>query len=288
MVRVKVAAAAVATVALTAGLATQARAELIVGTTFQNFLISWDSATPGTVLTGVGIQGMATNENVLGLDFRPTTNQLYALGSFGNLYTINTTSGQATRVNAVPFIPSLNGSAFGVGFIPTTDELRVMSNADQNLRINPTTGVVTVDSPISPATGDEGVGINPNVVHVAYSNEFPGAPNTTFYGVDTGRDRLVTSTNANGGSMTTVGTLGFNATEMGGFDISPTSNTAFAAFLSADQSRTTFGTVNLTNGQFTAIGEVGGGAFLTGMTVVPTPAAFALLGLGMLAIGRKR
>lgn len=293
MVRSKMAAVALVCAAgLAAGLTGQARAELVAGTTFQNFLVTWDSATPGDILSGVAIDGLATNEVVLGIDFRPNqaTPQLYALGSFGRLYTINMTTGVATRVGSTPFSPSLNGSNFGFGFTADGSAIRVTSNADQNLRINPTTGtVIAADGTIRPVAGDEGANTSPNIVHLAYTNS-PG-PAGTFFGIDTGRDRLVTMDDPNSGLMRTVGPMGFDATEVGGLDWSSTSNTAYAGFLNSDSSRTLFGTVNLNTGAFTSIGEVGGGAFLTSLAVVnviPAPGALALLGLGALAIRRRR
>jgi uncharacterized protein (TIGR03382 family) len=284
MVRANVATAAV--LALTVGAATAARAELIVGTTFQDFLITWDSANPGQILTGVAIQGLSANEKVVGIDIRPANNQLYAVGSFGRLYTINMTTGQATQVGAGSFTPSLNGAEFGIGFNPTNDTIRLVSDARQNLRINPTTAAVTVDTPLTFATGDEGQNSTPNIVHVAYTN--PNGNGTTLFGIDTGRDRLVRITTPNSGVSTTVGALGIDATELGGFDVSPTNGTAYGAFLNVSQSRSTFGTVNLTTGAFTPIGEIGGGNFITTLAVVPTPATLALLGLGLVALRRRR
>jgi hypothetical protein len=286
MVRSKMAAVALACTAGLAGLAGQARAELIAGTTFQNFLITWDSANPGDILSGVAIDGLATNEVILGIDFRPNgaTPTLYGLGSFGRLYTINTTTGVATRVGTTPFSPALNGSNFGFGFTPNGTTLRITSNADQNLRIDPVTAVVTADALLRPVAGDEGATTNPNIVHLGYNS-------TTFFGIDTGRDRLVTMDDPNNGQFRTIGPLGFDATEVGGFDWSAQSNTAYATFLNSASSRSQFGSVNLTTGVFTPLGEVGGGAFLTSMAaagVIPAPGVLALLGLGALAIRRRR
>jgi hypothetical protein len=291
MVRANWTAAALAGLAsLTVGLSA-ARAEIIAGTTFQNFLITWDSADPATVLTGVAIQGLGQNENILGLDTRPSNGQIYALGSFGRLYTLDMTTGQATRVGTNPFSPALNGSSFGSDFNPTNDTLRVVSNAKQNLRINPGNASITVDQTIRPLSTDEGANSAANIVHLAYSNNQPGATSTVLYGVDTGRDRLVRFDNPNTGQFTTLGALNFDSNELGGFDISSTSGIAYGAFMNASQSRTTFGTVNLTTGAFTPIDEVGGGALLTAMTtvtIVPAPGAMALLGLGGLAFIRRK
>jgi hypothetical protein len=291
MVRSRIAAWSLASaVAAAAGIAGQARAELVVGTTLQNFLITWDSSNPANILSGVAMQGMMPNETMIGLDTRPNNNQVYAVGSFGHLYTLNTTTGQATQVGAGSFMPALNGSQFGVDWNPVSDQVRIVSNAHQNLVVSPT-GAVTAQTNIAAQASDEGANSSPNVVHLAYSNNTHGQTTTTLFGIDTGRDRLVMFPNPSNGQYSTVGALGFDATELGGFDISGASGTAFATFTNANQSRTTFGTVNLTTGAFTQIGEVGGGNILTGMTIlggtVPAPASLALLGLGMVALRRR-
>jgi len=298
MVRSRIAAISLAGAVLAAaGLAQQTRAEIIVGTTFQNFLITWDSATPMDIRSGVALMGLAPNETLIGLDVMPTgtsttpTGELFGVGSFGHLYRINQTTGQATAVNTSTFMPALNGSQFGVDWNPTNDQLRVVSNAKQNLVVS-TAGVATAQTNIAAQSSDEGANTAPNIVHIAYNNNLAGGTTTTLYGIDTGRDRLVIFANPSNGQFTTVGALNFDATELGGFDISGATGTAFATFTNANQSRTTFGTVNLANGQFTPIDEVGGGNILTGMTVLPTvvpaPASLALIGLGMLAIKRRR
>jgi len=290
MVRSRIAAWSLASaVVAAAGIAGQARAELVVGTTLQNFLITWDSSNPANILSGVAMQGMMPNEVIVGLDARPNNNQVYAVGSFGHLYTVNLTSGQSTQVGAGSFMPALNGSQFGVDWNPVNDQLRIVSNAHQNLVVSPT-GAVTAQTNIAAQASDEGANSSPNVVHLAYNNNTNGQTTTTLFGIDTGRDRLVMFPNPTNGQYSTVGALGFDATELGGFDISGASGTAFATFTNANQSRTTFGTVNLATGAFTPIGEVGGGNILTGMTivgVVPAPASLALLGLGMVALRRR-
>lgn len=291
MVRSRIAAVSLASaVVAAAGLAQQARAEVVVGTTLQNFLITWDSANPAQIQTGVAMQGLMPNEVIVGLDARPANNQVYGVGSFGHLYSLNTTTGQATQVGSGSFNPALNGSQFGTDWNPVTDQLRIVSNARQNLVVSPT-GVVTAQTNVAAQAGDEGAQSAPNIVHLAYNNNTAGATTTTLYGIDTGRDRLVTFANPSNGQFTTVGPLGFDATELGGFDISGSSGIAYATFTNAAQSRTTFGTLNLTSGAFTPIGEVGGGNILTGMTIIPgaipAPASLVLIGLGAITMRRR-
>ena len=79
--------------ALIAATTLTANAEVIYGVTQQQTLVSWESAAPGTLLTGMAISGLQQNEVVLGIDMRPSTGVIYALGRFNRLYTINRIAG---------------------------------------------------------------------------------------------------------------------------------------------------------------------------------------------------
>lgn len=277
--------AGVATVAALAG---SANAELVYGVTQSGFLASWDSATPGTLAMGSAIQGLQSGESLVGIDFRPATGELYGLGSFSRMYTINPMTGQATAVGS-GFTPALNGTAFGMDFNPTVDRIREVSNADQNLRLHPGTGLsAATDLALNYAAGDPNFGVNPNIVHAAYTNSFAGATTTTLFVVDSGLDILVRQAPPNDGVLNTVGSLGTDVTELGGFDISGATGIAYMTVLDAGLSKSTFWTINLMTGQATAIGEVGGGALITAMSVVPAPGSLALLGVGALTARRRR
>ena len=45
-----------------------------------NNVLTFDSATPGTISSNVAISGLFAGEQVVGIDTRPATGQLYALG----------------------------------------------------------------------------------------------------------------------------------------------------------------------------------------------------------------
>lgn len=269
-------------------LAAGASAEPVFGTTLDGFLVRWDSRSPGTVQAGVPIQGLAGNETVVGLDVRPATGELYAMGSFSRVYKIDPASGQATPV-AGNFTPALNGSAFGMDFNPVVDRIRHVSNADQNLRLHPDTGAVVFnDGELRYAAGDVNAGANPNAVHAAYTNNFAGTPTTTLYIVDSGLDVLAIQSPPNDGVLTTVGSLGTDVTEMGGFDVSGQTGVAYLTIRDAFLARSTFWRVNLTTGRAVSVGEIGGGAIITAMTVVPAPGAAGLGLAGLLVATRRR
>lgn len=265
-----------------------ASAELVVGVTLEQTLVTFDSASPTTLLSGMPIQGLQPNEVIRGIDMRPATGEVFALGSFSRLYRINLTSGVATQVGT-PFATALNGSAFGFDFNPTVDRIRVVSDADQNLRLNPITGGVTVDTSLAYLPGDVNAGVNPNVSFAAYTNSVPGATTTTLYVLDTQRDQLLIQAPANNGTLMTVGFVGADLSDMGGFDISGASGMAYAVVRDVNLARSTFWTINLATGQGSFVGEVGGGSILTAMTVVPSPsvASVGLVG-GLFAARRRR
>jgi hypothetical protein len=231
----------------------------LYGVTPTNALISFNSATPGTLLTTVGISGLQVGESVLGIDARPATGQIYALGSSGRIYTIDPVSGQALQIG-VPI--ALNGTEFGVDFNPTVDRLRIISNAEQNLRVHPDTGAVAgTDTPLTPAG---------EVTGAAYTNNFAGATQTTLFDIDASTDQLVRQGGVNGspspnlGVLTPVGALDVDTTSVLGFDISSQDGTAFAALNVGGLSR--LYTINLTTGDATLVGTIGAGGAVRGLT----------------------
>lgn len=270
-----------------AAIAAPALAEPVFGVTENSTLISWDSGAPGTINTGVAISGLQQNEQVRGIDFRPADGGLYALGSFNNLYRLNANTGAASLVGAGSFSPGMNGSAFGFDFNPVIDRIRVVSDANQNLVLNPNDGTSTQVTSLFYNTGDVNEGLDPNVVGSAYTNSFAGATSTQLYGIDTGLDVLVRQANS-AGTLDTIGSLGVDLNDVLGFDISSASGVAYASVQNELLSRSTFWTIDLNTGEASMIGELGGGALVTSIAVVPAPAGVAVLGLGGLLAARRR
>ena len=259
------------------GMTSQANAELAYAITNTSSLITFDTNAPGTLLSGSFLSGLQQNETIVGLDIRPATGQIYALGSTSRLYTLSTT-GVATQVGA-PFSTSLNGSSFGFDFNPTIDRSCVVSDVDQNLVLNPITGAVQlVATPLAYRAADDNAGVNPNVVHSAYTNNFLGATASQLYGVDVGLNTLVKQAN-NDGLLDTVGPIGADVTDVGGFDISGATGNAYLIVKDALESKSMFWTIDLATGAGAGGFDIGGGATVTAFTVaaVPEPTAIAAL-----------
>jgi uncharacterized protein DUF4394 len=270
-----------------AAAASSSAGELVYGVTDNQTLVSFDSADSSNLLTGVAISGLQSNEQIRGIDIRPATGQIYGMGSFNNLYTIDASTGVATQVGAGPFAPATNGSSFGFDFNPVIDRIRVVSDANQNLVLNPNDGTSTMVTSLFFDNGDPNFGMDPNIVGSAYTNSFAGAATTQLYGIDTGLDILVTQANS-AGILMTVGSIGVDLNDTLSFDISGATGIAYASVVSDDFSSSTFWRIDLSNGSATALGEIGGGALITSMTVVPAPSSLAMLGICGLVGARRR
>lgn len=263
--------------------------DTVFAVTQNQTLLSWNASSPDAVLTGVAIQGLMANETLHGIDFRPATGDLYGLGSFSNLYRIDAATGIAQRVGSgfSGAGTTLSGTSFGFDFNPVIDRIRVVSDTDQNLVLNPDTGGASRVTDLFYQSGDANENINPNIVGSAYTNNFAGATSTQLYGVDTALDVLVTQANS-AGTLGTVGPLGFDVNATLSFDISGATGIGYMTVQDFSRARSTFWTVDLATGAASMVGEIGGGALVTAMAVVPTPATCAVLTLPAAGLLRRR
>lgn len=223
-----------------------------------NNLIIFNPMAPNPV--SKAITGLQAGETIYGIDFRPATDQLFALGSTSRLYTINPSSGLATVVGSGPFTPALSGNDFGFDFNPTVDRIRVVSNTGQNLRLNPNDGTVAaVDGTLNPGT--------PNVTASAYTNNFAGATTTVLYNIDTrtGAAMLFRQMPPNDGTLVSVGSLGTEVESSNGFDIGGTSGMAYALLRSGGTTRVY--SINLTSGAATGGATLPGNPAVRGMAL---------------------
>ena len=206
------------------------------------------------------VSGIAAGDAIVGLDVRPATGELYALGHNSGttqLYTIdlapNAKSATATAVGGR--LASM-GASFGFDFNPTVDRIRVINDADENRRLNPINGALAAtDTSLAYAGTDVNAGDDPAATAAAYTNsDNDPATGTTLYDIDTAQDVLVTQAPPNNGTLNTVGALGLDATPNAGFDIAGTGNAAYAVLQPAGSSTSSLYSIDLASGAATALG----------------------------------
>lgn len=159
------------------------------------------------------------DEVLVGIDFRPSDGNLYGLSDAGNIYLIDVTPpGVGNVVLISTTSPRFVGGVQSLAdFNPQVDALRVIGTDDSNFALVNSGGnlnLTAVQAAIAYAAGDPAAGANPNLTGGAYTNNFPGAPLTLFYGLDHARDVLITilagpngSSATGGGQLTTIGRL---------------------------------------------------------------------------------
>lgn len=269
----------------------------VYGLTTRDQLVKFDSSLPMMLSQQTFIQGLGSNESLLGIDYRPANGMIYGVGSFGKIYTINPSTGMATFVanlfNSTTSAPiMLNGSEFGVDFNPVADRLRLTSDAGMNLRINVASGATIVDGALNQSSG------MPYIVGSAYTNsDNDPTTGTTLYNIDSSSNMLTVQNPPNNGTQVGVGPLGVDITALAGFDIvrNGANNFAFAALQPSGTVGSMFASVNLTTGAAMMLGNIGMASTSDSIAIrditimpVPEPATMAALALSGLLIRRRR
>jgi hypothetical protein len=151
-------------------------------------LIRFVASTPSSVATPIAITGLDAGEAVVGIDIRPATGELFAVGvsgTTGRVLRIELTTGAATAVGT-PFSTTLPaGASYAVEFTPTVDRIRFTQAGvgGVNLRLNPNNGALAgTDTPISGGS----------VIGAAYDRSVATATSTTLYAINDDNDSLAT------------------------------------------------------------------------------------------------
>ncbi|RZL04673.1 MAG: DUF4394 domain-containing protein, partial [Hymenobacter sp.] len=236
-------------------------------------LVTFSAAAPTTFTATVAITGLGTGQTLVGLDTRPATGELFALGynptgTQAQLYTLNRTTGALTAVGAALTLNlGTTAARIGFDFNPTVDRIRVTSSARTNFRLNPNNGALAAtDGTLTYATTDANANQTPGVGSSAYTNSYIGSTATTLYNLDETNNRLVTQVPPNDGTLNTVATLSGTATSnaiAADLDIyyNPTT-AANVAYMSVVVSGTAGNssllyTLNLTTGVASPAGSIG-------------------------------
>ncbi|MBI5259348.1 MAG: DUF4394 domain-containing protein [Burkholderiales bacterium] len=262
-----------------------ARRETLLALTASGDLVRFKAGAPQQLLERKPVQGLPPGETLLGLDFRVARGMLYALGSRGQLYTLNPATGVLAPVG-VPIALPLVGQQFGVDVNPVADRIRIVSDRGQNLRLHPDTGAVVDADPARPgpqpdpdlhyAGDDPHAGRTPRVVAAAYTYHPRDDKLSTNYVIDAGLGALLIQGSLEGtqpvvspntGRLRTVGALGTGPLQDASFDIADVDNAALAALRFGG--RTRLYRIDLASGQATLLGTVGNGQPLLGLAIEP-------------------
>lgn len=269
-------------------------------------LVRFAEATPGTT-TQVAIIGVTLNESLVGIDFRPATGQLLALGvnagaNTGTVYRLDPQTGAATVIgtaSSVAFVGSDGITAvdlpdpaterYGIDFNPTVDRIRVTTSTGLNFRLNPVTGAAVDGSSSAAGTNPDGAingsGIT-GVSEVAYTNSVAGTTATTLYAFTSPGAQLSIQNPPNNGTLTLPLTVKLNGntlaiTRVNGFDI-PSDVRATASDTAVSKGSglaaltvgglTGLYRIELPSAAATSLGTIGSGLALRGLAVGQTHA----------------
>jgi hypothetical protein len=176
------------------------------------------ASTTGAITRQLAVAGLLPGDRLRGVDFRPSTGQLYGIGIPSHrLYRVNPVNGGATLLTgALPV-----SDAADVEVNPTSDVLRVVSTNGSNLRVDPDTGsTVGIDTPLGAGVSAAGA-----------TNAVDSATFSTLYGLAGGSlvriGGLGGFPSPNGGAATTVGALGLSLAPDAGLDVSGATGKAY-------------------------------------------------------------
>ncbi len=66
--------------------------------TNNGMISSIDRMMPNKIVSNLKITGLQTDDELVGIDYRPKDGKLYAVGLLGNIYTLNPATGSATFI----------------------------------------------------------------------------------------------------------------------------------------------------------------------------------------------
>lgn len=254
-----------------------AQAERLAAITSTGTLVTFDSATPADVVE-VPITGIADGQTIRGIDYRPATDQVFAItaptgqatGQAASTYVIDVDTAEARLIASSAAIPGFGDVTTAYDFNPQVDRLRVMNVNDENVRLNPNNGQLAADDPdVNPPTAD--------IVEVAYdrNQDTQGSVSTTLFALNRATSSLARvggvnqTPSANTGTVTDIGPLGpaLDPDKSAGFDISVT-GVAHAALTSGGVTR--YHVINLSTGSAGTGVPIGDGTDeVVGITRVP-------------------
>ena len=243
------------------------RSRILFATDSAGNLLQFRAGTPQRA-SAKAVTGLPLGVSLKGIDFRPASGDLYALGSDKVVYRVNPRTAIAVAEGpAFESAPAaLVGDRIGFDFNPTVDKIRVTSDADDNLRLNPDEGnLLASDTKLTPA----GV----TVVGSAYTNSsftaFATRPTATelyAWDIASSPDTLWIQRPANAGTLIMPMPVGIDLGSDVGFDIAGADNAGYVAGTAQGRDRAELWSVDLATGRTRSLGRIGrGDATITGL-----------------------
>ena len=245
----------------------RAKSRLIYATDDDGKLLRFRERTPQLVRSKQ-ITGLPMGVSLQGIDFRPATGDLYALGSDRVVYRVNPETAIAVAEGPAfeAMATALNGDKIGFDFNPTVDKIRVTSDADDNLRLDPDPGsLLATDTKLTPADVTVVGSAYTNSSFVAVANRPAG---TMLFAYDTsgGGDRLWLQNPANAGTLMNPLSTRLDLGSDVGFDIAGKENQGYVAGAPSGRSGARLYTLDVTTGMTRQLGRIGdGNTVVTGL-----------------------
>ncbi|WP_394673119.1 DUF4394 domain-containing protein [Limnobacter sp.] len=221
------------------------------GTLTAPTLFSFTLRTPNTISTPIAVTGLAAGDQLLGIDVRPATGELYGFvrnGTNGKLYTINPDTGASTLKSSLSNANTAGAAlafdaakVYSIDFNPAADRLRLVSSGNgdgENYRINVDTGATIVERDQTAAPGGDPAGgdlrsdagaptpaaVDFSVTQIAYTRNFSStirpAPSTRMFDIDSVNSTLLQQLPPNTGLLRQIGAVGGGGlNNFAGFDV---------------------------------------------------------------------
>ncbi|MBS0659292.1 MAG: DUF4394 domain-containing protein [Verrucomicrobia bacterium] len=275
-----------------------ASAETIFGLTTTQAIVTFDSASPGTVSAPIGLTGQLSGHTVRSIDFRPNTTggaTMYAISAdaantTAQVYSVNFATGALTPLGTTFTLTGNTSQYISIDFNPAADRLRIVTGSGQSFRWNPVTSAfVQADTALTYAAG-QGSGV-PFVAGVAYDQNANGTPVTTLFGFDLNTNNLVRIggqggvPSPNGGLVSNIGATGITPFDGNiGFDVGTFLGNAYISAHTGVTTDTLY-SINLATGVASSLGVLGGTGFgIVDITVTAVPEPSTVLA-GIAAVG---
>ncbi len=241
-------------------IAAPAQALTVFAVTTENNLISFDSATPGTLISDQDILGLNMNgEDVLAFDIHPFFKDIYLFTDSFQLYRLDQAGLDPSLVPiGTPFGNNLFGSRWGTDIrdarlFGNIGQMFAINDAERNAFLVLASGGMVTSAGFPPG----------NIVEIALSRNYPNPDVQELFGIDSDSDMLVLI-NRGGRLITPVGPVGVDFEPNSALEFS--GSTLFA-LLRFDGSTQLVTLDPLTGGIITNFGEVEGNPVIVGMAM---------------------